>query len=193
MRANSTHMNSYWHPPLPQPSLVAVAQPGAQILEVDSCGTFLYIVSPQWLEGLKQATDTACRAELTLALKGHADMSMGTALVPVLHADCGVFPSAHIAEIDGSLRQAFSFTFIFHMTKKRHYEVFLEELIERITAVAAGGTVRRKVFLSHKQLDSQELVRPQNMPAHARTCHLQNRSLRRLSVLLRQGRGHAAD
>jgi hypothetical protein len=109
---------------------------------------------------LKQAADTACRSELALALAAHGDPALATALVPVLHADCGgVFPSAHIPDIDASLRQAFSFTFVSHMTAARHYAVFLEELLERITAVAAGGDVRRKVFLSHKQLDSQELVR----------------------------------
>eukprot|EP01050_Picozoa_sp_SAG11_P014674 SAG11_NODE_1833_length_4189_cov_20.714914_2_plen_904_part_00 len=127
---------------------------------VAASSTFLYIVSPQWLEDVKQAADTACRSELALALAAHGDPTLTTALVPVLHADCGgVFPSAHIPDIDGSLRQAFSFTFVSHMTATRHYSVFLEELLERINAVAPEGDFRRKVFLSHKQLDSQELVR----------------------------------
>eukprot|EP01050_Picozoa_sp_SAG11_P007513 SAG11_NODE_629_length_8073_cov_6.782042_3_plen_911_part_00 len=129
-------------------------------ITVAASSTFLYIVSPQWLEDLKQAADTACCSELALALAAHGDPTLMTALVPVLHADCGgVFPSAHIPDIDGSLRQAFSFTFVLHMTATRHYSVFLEELLERINAVAPEGDFRRKVFLSHKQLDSQELVR----------------------------------
>ena len=128
---------------------------------VESCGTFVYVASPQWLEALKQleAEDNVCRAELTQALAAHAEPSLGTALVPVLHADCGGFPSKHIPQIDAALRQAFNFTFIFHHVQPKHYAVFLELLLERIDAVDSGANLRRKVFLSHKQLDSQDFIR----------------------------------
>jgi len=128
---------------------------------VASCGTFVYVASPQWLEALKQpeAEDNVCREELKQALAAHAEPAFGTALVPVLHADCGGFPSTHILQIDAALRQAFSFTFVSHHVKPKHYRVFLEELLERIDGVNSVDNLRRKVFLSHKQLDCQDFVR----------------------------------